>query len=118
MRLLSTVEQHSTDVPEESYINPEILLEGNPLLKKWAPLAINNDKIKVGVMGGGPGVNRSAKTGMFEFCYLIEGKIELTEDGCAPKYFSAGDTFVMEDGYRGTWRTIDTYKKVYVCVYD
>lgn len=118
MKLLTTVEQHPVQTPEEGYINPDILLEGNPLLQKWAPMAINNNKIKVGVMGGEPGVNRSAKRGMFEFCYLIEGVIELTEEGCEPKTYKAGDTFVMEDGYRGIWRTLETYKKVYVCVYD
>lgn len=117
MSRLNTVVQHPADAPEEGYINPAILLAGNPLLQKWAPDCIAGDKIKVGVMGGEPGTNRSIKDGVFEFCYLIEGVIELTEDGCEPKLYHAGDTFYMEPGYKGQWRTIETYKKVYVCVY-
>lgn len=117
MALLKTVEQTPSEPATEGYIDPNILLQGNPLLQKWAPFIANNGEIKVGVMGGGPGVNRSVKNGVFEFCYLIDGVIELTEDGCEPIRYQAGDTFFMEDGYKGQWKTIETYKKVYVCVY-
>jgi len=118
MTRLITVEQHPATAAQESYANPAILLEGNPLLRKWAALALNNDKIKVGVMQAEPGVNRSFKDGMFEFCYLIEGVVELTPDGGEAVRYTAGDTFLMESGYKGQWRTIETYKKVYVCVYE
>lgn len=118
MTLLNTVEQSPAEKPEERFVNPDILLEGNPLLQLWAPYLSASKKVKIGVMSGEPGVNRSAKNGMLEFCYMIEGEIELTEDGCEPKRYSAGDTFFMEDGYRGTWRTIETFRKIYVCVYN
>ena len=30
----------------------------------------------------------------------------------------AGDSFVMKPGFVGVWRTIETVRKIYVCVYD
>ncbi|MBN26403.1 MAG: DUF861 domain-containing protein [Alteromonadaceae bacterium] len=118
MRRLQTVVQHPSEAPSESYADPTILLEGNPLLEKWAHVAAGNDNIKVGVMTCEPSVNRSVKNGFFEFCYLIEGLIELTEEGGEPVTYKAGDTFLMQDGFQGIWRTIEKYKKVYVCVYS
>ena len=118
MSLLQTVVQHPSEAPATSYADPKILLEGNPLLEKWAHVASGNDKIKVGIMTCEPSVNRSVKKGFFEFCYIIEGLIELTEDGGEPVTYKAGDTFLMQEGFAGTWRTIEKYKKVYVCVYD
>ncbi|MGX1500255.1 putative cupin superfamily protein [Labrenzia sp. MBR-25] len=29
-----------------------------------------------------------------------------------------GDSFVMKPGFIGIWRTIETVRKMYVCVYD
>ena len=61
MSRLQTVVQHPAEAPTESYANPEILIEGNPLLEKWAHVAAGNDKIKVGVMTCEASVNRSVK---------------------------------------------------------
>jgi uncharacterized cupin superfamily protein len=30
----------------------------------------------------------------------------------------AGDSFVMKPGFVGVWRTLETVRKIYVCVYD
>ncbi|TIQ41392.1 MAG: DUF861 domain-containing protein, partial [Mesorhizobium sp.] len=34
------------------------------------------------------------------------------------KTYRAGDSFVMKPGFVGVWRTIETVRKIYVCVYD
>jgi uncharacterized cupin superfamily protein len=42
--------------------------------------------------------------------------IELTEDGGEPVTYRAGDSFVMKPGFTGTWRTIETVRKIYLTV--
>jgi uncharacterized cupin superfamily protein len=39
---------------------------------------------------------------------------EITEDGHAPITYRAGDCFIMKPGYVGTWRTLETVRKVWV----
>lgn len=118
MSLLKTIVQHPSEAPDVSRANPDILLEGNPLLEKWPQLTTDGDKIKIGVMTCEPSVNRSVKKGFLEYCYLIEGVVEITEDGGEPVTYKAGDTFVLQDGFEGVWRTIEKYKKIYLCVYQ
>ncbi len=49
-----------------------------------------------------------------EFCYILSGIIELTEQGQPPRIFRAGDSFVMKPGFVGVWKTIETVRKIYV----
>ena len=51
-----------------------------------------------------------------EFCHLLEGVIELTEEGEAPRIFRKGDSFLMKPGYVGRWKTLETVRKIYVIV--
>jgi len=38
----------------------------------------------------------------------------LTEDGKPTVHLQAGDTFVMKPGFEGTWRVIETTRKLWV----
>lgn len=44
----------------------------------------------------------------FEFCHILDGVIELTEEGGKSVTYRKGDSFVMKPGYRGVWKTIET----------
>ena len=63
-----------------------------------------------------PGETRSIKGEAFEFCHILDGVVELTEEGRAPVVYRKGDSFIMEPGYRGVWKTIETVRKIYVIV--
>ena len=41
---------------------------------------------------------------------VLDGVIELTEDGGETVTYRAGDSFVMKPGFTGTWRTIETVR--------
>jgi uncharacterized protein len=116
MSLLQTIEQNPSDAPRESRVPAERLLEGNPLLKAWTVDLARDGEIKTGVWQATPGLSKSIKGDSFEFCYLLEGVIELTPEGGEPVIYKAGDSFVMKPGYKGLWRTIETVKKIYVIV--
>jgi hypothetical protein len=116
MSLLKTIDQNPADAPRESRVDPDRLVEGNPLMKSWPSESARDGKIRTGVWQSTPGVNKSIKGETFEFCYLLEGLIELTPEGGEPVTYKAGDSFIMKPGYRGLWRTIETVKKIYVVV--
>ena len=45
---------------------------------------------------------------------IVSGVAVITEDGHAPITYRAGDCFIMKPGYTGTWRTLETVRKVWV----
>src|SRR5690349_923161 len=48
-----------------------------------------------------------------ELCVLLQGVVRLTaEDGHVETY-RAGDAFIVPNGFRGTWETVETVRKVY-----
>jgi len=57
---------------------------------------------------------RSIKGDTWEFCLILSGVAEITEDGQSPVTYRAGDCFIMKPGYTGTWRTLETVRKVWV----
>lgn len=116
MSLLQTIDLNPAGAPRESRVDPERLVEGNPLLKSWPFDSARDGKIRTGVFQATPGTNMSIKGETFEFCYLLEGVVELTPEGGEPVTYRAGDCFVMKPGYKGLWRTIETFKKIYVVV--
>ncbi|WP_371835522.1 cupin domain-containing protein [Ochrobactrum sp. C6C9] len=93
----------------------EKLLEGNPRTMSWEQDRIDG-KVRSGVWEMTPGMNRSIKGHVYEYCHILEGEVEITPDGGEAQRYRAGDHFIMKPGFVGTWRTIKTVRKVYVIV--
>jgi uncharacterized protein len=49
-----------------------------------------------------------------EVCVILEGRVRLTDLQGNVKEFSAGSTFVLPAGFKGTWETLEAVKKIYV----
>jgi uncharacterized cupin superfamily protein len=94
---------------------PDRLLEGDP---EFQAIACNpEDSVQGGFWAATPGLHRMDRTGAgIEHFYLLEGEIELTEDGAPPRRFAKGDLVRIEPGFRGTWRTIAPVRKVFFYV--
>ena len=91
---------------------PDRLLEGSPEFRSWP--CVEEGRILSGIWAATPGVHRVERDARsIEQFYLLEGEIELTEDGNAPQRFGAGDLVVIEPCFRGTWRTLSPVRKVY-----
>ena len=116
MSLLKTIEPNSTETPREARPGPERLIAGDPLFKTWAQDVARDDMIHTGVWEATPGLTRSVKGETFEFCHILAGIVEITPDGGEPVTYKAGDSFVMKPGFIGTWRTVETVRKIYVTV--
>lgn len=95
---------------------PEMLISGDPTFTSWNQDNSQGGKVSTGVWQATPGTTRSIKGKRFEFCWILEGAVELTEEGGDTVTYRAGDSFVMKPGFVGTWKTLETLRKVYVVV--
>lgn len=94
---------------------PDRLLEGNPEFRSWPCSA--EGPVQAGFWAATPGLHRMDRTGSgIEHFYLLEGEIELTEEGGPPRRFAAGDLVRIDPDFQGTWRTISPVRKVYFYV--
>lgn len=116
MTLLKTIDHNPSFTPTHALPLPERLIEGAPEFTTWAMDEAKNGTVKSGVWQATPGLTHSIKGETFEFCHILEGVIELAQDGHPPVIYRAGDSFVMKPGFVGTWRTIETVRKIYVTV--
>jgi uncharacterized protein len=117
MSLIKTLDHNPSFAPTHALPAPERLISGNPEFSTWAMDDSRGGKIKSGVWQATPGLTHSIKGETFEFCHILEGVVEITETGQEPITYRAGDSFVMKPGFVGTWRTIETVRKIYVVCY-
>lgn len=116
MSLLKTIDPKPLTGPLESKAAPDRLISGDPSFKTWSQDTARDGMVKTGVWEATPGVTRSIKGELFEFCHILEGVVEITEDGGQPVTYRAGDSFVMKPGFTGLWNTLETVRKIYVVV--
>lgn len=116
MTLLKTIDPNPAFEPKHARPAPDRLIAGNPAFKTWAQDEAKEGRVLTGVWEATPGETVSIKGESFEFCHILEGVIELTQDGCDPVTYRAGDSFVMKPGFAGIWKTIETVRKIYVTV--
>lgn len=116
MSLLIKLDLAPTGEPKHSKAAADRLVSGDPSFKTWAQDQSRNEPVRTGVWEATPGETRSIKGETVEFCYILSGVIELTEEGQRPRTFRAGDSFVMKPGFVGIWKTIETVRKIYVIV--
>lgn len=116
MQTLQVFDLQNLGAPIEGVPKADRLIEGNPTFKTWTVTSVNNDQVRSGVWEATPGTYLSIKGGIFEYCTILSGLVELTEEGGTPVTLKAGDTFVMKPDFVGTWRTIETVRKLWVTV--
>lgn len=116
MPLIKRIETDPQTLPRESRAAADRLISGDPSFKTWAQDVSRDETVHTGVWEATPGETRSIKGTTFEFCHILSGVVELTEDGGETVAYRAGDSFVMKPGFTGVWRTIETVRKIYVTV--
>lgn len=118
MPLIQRIDTNPQTTPRESVAAPDRLISGDPSFRTWALDESRDGTVHTGIWEATPGETRSIKGTTFEFCHIISGVIELTENGGEPVTYRAGDSFIMKPGFIGVWRTIETVRKIYVTVTD
>lgn len=99
--------------PKRSKALPERIIEGDPDYNSWEIDSIHGC-VRSGIWEATPGVTKSVKGEVWEYCTILSGIVELTEDGGKHHLLKAGDTFIMRPGFVGTWKTIETVRKLWV----
>ncbi|MDT1060841.1 cupin domain-containing protein [Paracoccus sp. CPCC 101403] len=116
MSLLIKIDPENLPEAKVSKPMPERLIAGDPTFRTWAFDEGKEGRVKTGIWEATPGETHSIKGEIYEFCHLLDGVVELTEEGRAPVIYRKGDSFVMKPGFRGVWKTIETVRKIYVVI--
>lgn len=101
---------------EEAAVAADRVVEG-------APRAVSildyqrNDKLFAGEWSATIGAWRVAYD-EWEFCHVLEGVCELETSDGEKRRFQAGDSFIIEPGFKGVWRVIEPMRKRFVVRYD
>lgn len=91
------------------------LIAGDPRFTSWPLL---DGDFSTGIWTATPGHHRVIRDRTTTEAFLIlEGEIELSEDGvAAPRRFGPGDLVVFPPGFTGSWRTISAVRKLYCTI--
>lgn len=95
---------------------PPELISGDMTCRSWVQDLSFDGKVNTGIWESTPGVTRALKPTTYEYCLILQGAVEITEDGCEPRIFRAGDSFCFKPGFSGNWKTLETLRKIYVGV--
>jgi uncharacterized cupin superfamily protein len=93
--------------------SPERLMQGAPTFKTWTLNESADGKTFAGIWEATPGAWRVVYD-EWEYCAILSGVSELVSDGEAPRRLQGGDHIVIEPGFVGIWRVIETTRKTFV----
>ncbi|KEP71313.1 cupin domain-containing protein [Thioclava sp. BHET1] len=119
MAYLVVIKTAYDTAPREAEAAPDRLIEGAPRFKTWdIDRALNEaghyGDVRTGLWEATPGTTRSIKGESFEFCHVLSGRCEISEEGGETHRFGPGDSFVLKPGFRGLWKTLETMRKIFV----
>ena len=85
-------------------------VEGSPTMTTWV-LHTNKEKnMMSGIWEATPGTYYAEYTG-YEFVHMISGRIVITPKGGSSVTVTAGDAFVVESDFKGTWKIEEPVRK-------
>jgi uncharacterized cupin superfamily protein len=92
---------------------PDRVVEGDPHHETVMHFNSPDDVVMAGTWVSTPG-KWHAFVDRDEFCYIIDGHVELISDDGTVQEFKKGDAFLIPDGFRGYWNVIETTTKHFV----
>lgn len=87
-------------------------VEGSPTMKTWIENQSDDGKYLTGYWEATPGSYR-VKYEVDELIHMFEGRATLTDRDQEPRTYVAGDTFLIEAGFDGIWKTEETVRKLF-----
>ncbi|HAU77966.1 MAG TPA: cupin [Agrobacterium sp.] len=97
-------------------VAPELISGAAPNFRSWIQDLSFEGKVRSGIWEATPGLTQCLKPKTYEYCLLLEGAVEITEEGVGSTIYRKGDCFALKPGFTGTWKTLETLKKFYVAV--
>ncbi len=99
-------------VVEREAIAADRVIEGAPIAETRVDYE-RDERIYAGEWSASEGAWRVSYD-EWEFCHVLEGACELTPDDGPPRAYKAGDSFVIEPGFKGVWRVMQAMRKRFV----
>ncbi len=96
--------------PSTDILDGWVVVEGSPQMRTWALHTSAAGDMISGIWECEPGTYHATYTA-YEYVVLIEGRIVITPDGGAPVTVTAGDAFVVEPDFKGTWKIEEKVRK-------
>ena len=100
----------STVTPITDDLEGWVVTEGTPTMKTWIMHSSEDGTMISGYWEATPGTYHATYKD-YEFVHLIEGEIVIAEDGKKPITLRAGDAFVVEAGFSGSWKIVESVRK-------
>jgi len=94
-------------------IAPEKLVHGESSQSTLNMFSDAGNEFHCGIWEGAPALWR-VNYSEFEFCHILQGRIRITDEAGTSVTVGPGDNFVIAAGFKGTWETLETAKKIYV----
>jgi uncharacterized cupin superfamily protein len=118
MSNLAVFSRDVTTLPEPTGRKPVApeLISGGPSFRIWVQDASFDGKARSGIWEATPGPTQCRKPNTSEYCYIMEGAIEISEEGGENTIYRAVDSFALKPRFSGTWRTLEPLKKFHMAV--
>lgn len=100
-------------VMEQAVPAPEKLISGTAKTKTWNHFTGEDERLYCGIWQSGKGKVKVSYD-EWEFCHIISGEAELTNEDGKSWRFRKGDAFIIPAGFKGTWETKKKVRKHYV----
>jgi uncharacterized cupin superfamily protein len=91
---------------------PEKVVAGNPQQQIWNAFSDPEGRFHTGRWASSKGTWRINYTER-ELCHLLTGIVRLTDQTGCQRTYRAGDTFMIDKGFSGTWEVIEACSKIY-----
>ena len=96
--------------PDTNDLDGWVVVDGKPTMKTWALHTNSDGTMLSGVWEATPGTYHATYTA-YEFVHMLAGRIIITPDGGKPVTVKAGDAFIVEADFKGTWKIEERVRK-------
>ena len=110
MNYISKMQDITNVTPITDNLDGWVVTEGVPTMKTWILYTSHDESMISGYWEATPGSYHATYTD-YEFVHIIAGKLIITADGESPVELGAGEAFVVEPGFKGTWQIIEPIRK-------
>lgn len=98
--------------PVTSDLDGWTAVEGEPTMKTWLEHIPADGKFLTGYWEATPG-SYKVTYNADEMVHMFEGRATLTDINGHSVTYQAGDSFMVEAGFTGTWKTEETVRKIF-----
>lgn len=110
MQTVTKLPDPATVTPDTATIAGWVPVAGNPRMTTWVLHAAADGTTLAGYWESSPGTWH-ASYGATEFVHLIAGRITITSENGTPVTVVAGDAFVVDASFKGTWEVTEPVRK-------